>query len=423
VETAENPTGTTAFQGMVADPPTSERGFVSLWKLYFLVLLVEKLCERYKKSSDLSNIRKQLQDSKLVAPERNIGSFFRNAFDYVRRAKLTSAEAGIDIDPNTGLVKGFKGKITFTDPSVDALKRGFISIDTLLKKLNEILKKAGAKFWILLDRLDVAFADTPTLEQNAIRALFRAYRDLQAYDRISLKIFLRDDIWRRITKIGFREASHITRKLTIRWTEPLLLNLIARRIVQNKSLTEHLRIDVDTTLSHYDDQRRVFYRLFPRQIDIGPRKPETLKWILGRVRDGFRKVAPRELIHLLNKSKEDQIKRIEIGSHNLPDDQLFESAAIKNALEEVSRFHFEQTLLAEHTELRSNLLLLQNQKSDQLKDTLARIWSVNVTEAKKLADELTEIGFFERRGSPPNYRYWIPFLFRPALGVTQGKAT
>jgi hypothetical protein len=423
VETAENPTGSTAFQGMVADPPTSERGFVALWKLYFLVLVVERLCARFKKNKKLIDLRKALQDSKLVAQDKSIGTFFRNAFEYVRRAKLASAEAGVDIDPNTGLVKGFRGKITFADPSVDASSKGFISVDTIFKDLNDILRRVDARFWILLDRLDVAFADTPTLEQNAIRALFRAYRDLQAHDRISLKIFLRDDIWRRITKAGFREASHITRKLTIVWTPQLLLNLIVRRIMQNAFLMHHFVIDVEKTLAHFDDQRRVFYRLFPPQIDIGPRKPETLQWILGRVRDGFKKVAPRELVHLLNKAKEDQIKRIEIGNHSLPNDQLFESAAIKNALEEVSRFHFEQTLLAEHPELRNSLLLLQNQKSDQSIDTLARIWSVSPPEGRKLADELSEIGFFERRGPPPRYRYWIPFLYRPALGVTQGKAS
>jgi hypothetical protein len=66
----------------------------------------------------------------------------------------------------------------------------------------------------VLDRLDVAFADSEGLERNALRALFRVYRDMQGLNNVSVKILLRDDIWARITDEGFREASHITRAVT-----------------------------------------------------------------------------------------------------------------------------------------------------------------------------------------------------------------
>ncbi len=80
---------------------------------------------------------------------------------------------------------------------------------------------------LALDRLDVAFADEGELEANALRALFLVYLDLLAYDRITLKIFLRSDIWRRIMQSGFREASHITRNLTIQWNRQALLTSLS----------------------------------------------------------------------------------------------------------------------------------------------------------------------------------------------------
>src|SRR5439155_10065835 len=98
---------------------------------------------------------------------------------------------------------------------------------------NTALGKANYKLWILLDRLDVAFADSPDLETNALRALFKTYLDLTGLDNIRLKIFLRSDIWKRITKSGFRESSHITRHATITWTDPFLLNLVIRRVLSN----------------------------------------------------------------------------------------------------------------------------------------------------------------------------------------------
>ena len=45
VVSGENPRGATVFHDLVTDPPTSEREFIQLWKLYFLVLVAEVLRE------------------------------------------------------------------------------------------------------------------------------------------------------------------------------------------------------------------------------------------------------------------------------------------------------------------------------------------------------------------------------------------
>jgi hypothetical protein len=55
----------------------------------------------------------------------------------------------------------------------------------------------------LLDRLDVAFAENSDLESNALRALFGVYLDLGSLSNVSVKIFLRTDIWARITTADF----------------------------------------------------------------------------------------------------------------------------------------------------------------------------------------------------------------------------
>src|ERR1700679_4037338 len=38
IVSAENPRGNTAFSGLTDDPPTSERDFINLWKLYFILI-------------------------------------------------------------------------------------------------------------------------------------------------------------------------------------------------------------------------------------------------------------------------------------------------------------------------------------------------------------------------------------------------
>lgn len=122
-------------------------------------------------------------------------------------------------------------------------RQGILGIDDLFQKANIALNVAGKSAWILLDRLDVAFAETDTLEQNALRALFRAYLDLQGLSSLRTKIFLRSDIWAGLTRSGFREASHLTRAVTIEWNRTSLLNLIVRRVLQNEMLCQLYSVD------------------------------------------------------------------------------------------------------------------------------------------------------------------------------------
>jgi hypothetical protein len=171
--------------------------------------------------------------------------------------------------------------------------------------------------------LDVAFAETHELERNALRALFRVYRDLAEHEAIKLKIFLRSGIWSRITEGGFREASHITKFVVLDWSQASLLNLVIRRMISNPALVQALNIDREKILSDFNAQKELFYRVFPLQVDQGSRKPSTLDWMISRCADGAKKTAPRELIHLLTSLREKEVSRLERGESPAPGEQLF----------------------------------------------------------------------------------------------------
>src|SRR6185312_4458300 len=123
------------------------------------------------------------------------------------------------------------------------------------------------------------------LEGNALRSLFRTYLDMLSLDHIRVKIFLRDDIWRKIVKAGFREASHVTRTLSIDWDDQSLLNLLVRRITSNDQICRHYDLRRDDILSDATLQAEFFYRMFPKQIDAGPSKPKTFDWMMSRTAD------------------------------------------------------------------------------------------------------------------------------------------
>jgi hypothetical protein len=418
---AENPRGTPAFGDLVTDPPASEREFVGLWKLYFASLLHGIFAEFGIAGPEVKRLELSLAGEGLVRGKLSLTSLLRSVSDYARRSiRLKSLEAEVSTAGSPPVV--FKGKITFSEPNAEEVKAGFLSVDNLLGLANAALGASGLVVWILLDRLDVAFADNVGLEQNALRALFRVYLDMLSSPNIRLKIFLRTDIWNRLAASGFREASHITRHMTIDWNRASLLNLAVRRAIHNVVLRQYYATAPEAVLASSNSQESFFYEMCPRQVDIGPNKPTTFDWLLGRTRDATGRNAPRELIHLLNCACHCQVRRLEVGESPPEGELLFASAAFKEGLPEVSRVRLEQTLYAEYPRLREPLEKLRGGKTQQTLATLSATWGMSPESTGELARQLVEAGFFEQRGSRESPQYRVPFLYRDALGLIQGSA-
>jgi hypothetical protein len=297
-----------------------------------------------------------------------------------------------------------------------------MSIDNLFKTADAVLTSLPVTIWILMDRLDVAFADSAELEENALRALFQTYLDFLSLEQIRLKIFLRTDVWRRLTKRGFREASHITRSVTIVWDKPSLVNLVARRALQSPELIQFCEVGATDVLASNAAQIELLNKIFPDQVDIGPNKPKTFDWLLSRTADGTSQSAPRELIHLLTAARDAELRKLDLGTPEGTVDTLFSRSALKDGLPEVSKNRLEQTLFAEYPDLRDKIVALQQEKTSQAPETLARIWKSSLPEASAAAEQLVEIGFFQKRGPKDDPEYWVPFLYRPALQMVQGAA-
>ena len=418
--TGEKVRGTPIFADLVAEPPGTEEQFRGLWKLYFLSLMGTALRIAKIENESSRPLFSALEEAELVSSEWSPKRALRAVLDYIKR--IDSASGGVKLNPSSGAPEGIEAKVTLREPSSDQRKQGYTSTDTLLELADKAFESGGKKFWIVLDRLDVAFADSSNLEGNALRALFRVYRDLAGLENISLKIFLRDDIWARISVVGFREASHITRSITITWDAKSLLHLVIRRAVHNAAICQFYHVDPNAVLADTAEQEKLFYRIFPQQVDLGERKSTTLDWMLTRTADATEQTAPRELIHLLSAARDQQLKALEMGAPEPEGEVLFDRSALKAALPEVSKTRFEQTLCAEHPGLRNLLYKLEREKTQQTPATLASIWNVSELDALANAEKLTEVGFFQKRGTKEQPWFWVPFLYRDALGLVQGQA-
>lgn len=421
--TAENPRGNTVFEGLNTDPPTSEIEFMRLWKLYFLVITVAEFNEWGIKSKKFAEIQSVLADSKLIPAQKGLRAILKVCRDYIKKImNPESIEPKIGLDKGTGMPTSVGLKVSFGEPDQKELDAGIRSIDYLYQILQEALIEEKFSLWIAVDRLDVAFSENIDLETNALRALFKVYRDLVNYSNLKIKIFLRDDIWRRITEQGFREASHITKTITIGWKKESIVNLIMKRLLSNDIIINTFAVDRENILSNYEEQEKLFYQFFPEQIDIGDKKPKTIEWILTRVKDGKGVVAPREVIHLFNESKAEQIKKIQVGQNDLEGSNLIGRNAFKTALDTVSKVRLEQTIYAEYPSLKQYIQKLSGEKTEQRAETLVNIWGLSIEETKQVAQKLIDIGVFEERGEKNEPRYWVPFLYRNELQMVQGAA-
>lgn len=186
IQPAENPRGTPAFADLIVDPPTTEYEFVALWKLYLLQLIASVISDFSIDNEAARYVIEVLEDAGFkVRPKPVLKSLLHGVRDYVRRAQ--SVEGQVTIAPD-GTPTGLVGRITFREPNAAELAAGFVSVDALLQHANDALVQAGYQVWIMLDRLDVAFSETPDLERNALRALFKVYLDIGALGGVSMKI-------------------------------------------------------------------------------------------------------------------------------------------------------------------------------------------------------------------------------------------
>jgi len=203
-----------------------------------------------------------LENENLLETQSSLAAILRRVQQTAKRLiRSLSVEGSITIDPSTGTPLA-AGKISLKEPIGEERGKGSLSLDGLFSLLSKALKDENFKVWVLLDRLDVAFIDNHELEANALRALMRVYNDVKGFDNISVKIFIREDIWKRITRGGFREASHIIRFVLLDWSPASLLNLLMRRVLSNDIIANVFEINKSAVLQNAMEQEALFRGCF-----------------------------------------------------------------------------------------------------------------------------------------------------------------
>lgn len=409
-----NPAGNPIFQKLVQQQALTEGQYVSVWKAYVLSLVGNWIVEiaGESQSENFARLAKLLTDTGLRSRDDKPETIFSKLINSLQKVfspkkaeiELTLSETGIPI---------VTPRVEFGREEAPPDQKE-VPHEVALRLLNTCLAEIDYSVWLALDRLDEAFQGFPAIEIPALRALLRTYLDLLEFDRVRLKLFVRRDLFRKIIGGGFVNLTHINaRKKEIVWDEADLLNLLSRRIRDNKDFMAAIAGD---GLS--DEQ--LFYRLFPDKVDKAERKPTSWNWIMSRIRDGNDVKPPRNLIDLANLAREEQI-RAESRSPTQTEQAtpLIQAEALRSAHERLSVQRVEDTLLAESAADTARLIeRFRKSKSEHNLDTLAETLGLGGDELNAVIKQLVEVGFLE--GLTSSWK--VPMLYRDGLDIRQGKA-
>lgn len=405
----------------------SEDDFVDFWCLYFASLARDHFVGNVVYNAYFKGCKSELQAFRDACMRANLPELEQrstlekvlewalNALRMLKpRAKLNLAtgEAQIDLFADKGANQNADAsEEVATEP---AISRFAIRI---AETLDQILDKCDLQLWLMVDRLDELFLRRSETERLALRGLLRAMR-IFSTSRMSLKVFLRDDIFEDITRGGFTALSHVTAKSAapLTWTEDQILTLIVNRLFANAALREYLHIDVGRLAANQQYRKESFYKVFPLRVMRGENQSETLSWIYKHTMDGRGTVTPRDVIELITKAKQWQQTQCAAsqGEESL---SVITGSALVYALGEVSKRKRETYLAAEFPHFWPSIAKFEGRKSGYSE---ARIRDLLGDGADEKLKGLLGIGFLRggrRRGAPA---YDVPFLYRAGLGIKRG---
>jgi hypothetical protein len=410
-----NPAGSPVFQRLGTAQALTEAQYISIWKSYFLSLVGNWLLGVYESdfTSNMKELDGLLRRVGLRSDDDSPETIFSKLLNTIRHW-LNPKSAQIDFSWSESGTPVVSPKLEFQptehiEMPTEVIPNG----ENALKLLSDTLQEVDLTIWVVLDRLDEAFPGSPASEIPILRALLRTYLDLLAYPKVKLKLFVRNDLFRKIIQGGFVNLTHVNaRKIEIIWDEEDLLNLFCRRVRESSNFSSALQI---RDLS----DREIFDRIFPDQVIQGSRRPSTWTWMMSRIRDGNNIKPPRNLIDLIAKAKEAQIRSEERTPRTLGENvKIIEADAIRRAQRALSEQRVQDTLLAEVAELVPLIEKFRDGKAEHNEASLSAILGIPEGQVRTAVKPLIDIGFLEEIG----VSFKIPMLFRDGLNITQGKA-
>ncbi|MCU1387559.1 MAG: hypothetical protein JWL72_897 [Ilumatobacteraceae bacterium] len=391
----------------------SDREFSIIWLAYLAALLANHVSATYGETSNraVDEVTELLRSGGILAEDPSPTGVFGAVLERVSHfLETTDVEANIGVDTgpvSAGAKISRKATAALLKP-VD-FERLFFACEAAYTSLRR-------RAWIVVDRLDEAFYDNPPLEAEVLRGLLRTKIDLNSFgDTLGIKLFLRSDVMDRVSgDRGFVNATHL-RPISLHWSAESVTALIAKRLAKSENVRRGLAIRANE-LSTREGQRRVTARLIPSEISGRP----AMSWLLDVTTDASGLPNPRNVVRLLGEARTLQLRHDDVAdrSFRLGETRLITEDSWISGARELSRVRLQDTVLAEHPEVRPIL--------DKLKGTAYRLTKAQLTELLGVeidgpdADrQLSLLSYLGMLDEPFVGSFEVPTLYRHALNLSQ----
>jgi hypothetical protein len=379
------------------------------WRIYLLGQFWAGAEASLSDSEDKKKLSKSFQKYGLTIAE---SSTIKQAFAFAFAKACTLSEVSLKWK------EGFAVK--FDDAALRAGQTAAgIPFNQLIDDLDGLLALDGQRVWLVLDRLDELTIGNEAAENAILKGLLLAFRDISDRKNLRAKIFLRDDVYDRVTSLGhFPALTHVRSRASrpISWGIEDLLHLTTRRLVESAEVVALAGVSAD--ISSPQARRTLFYALFPDKVDKG-RAAEGFKWICDRITDGNNVVTPRDLLAVLDNARLHQIEFLERGEAQVSRAHLFSEESLRRGVRDAARDNLETRIFAEYPDLRDPIEKFRNQKADQNEVTLENVLGPTWRE---IVARLKRVGVIYERTRQNVHMWTVPFLYSNALDIRRGAA-
>lgn len=382
----------------------SEKELVNAWKTYLLNLALDAL----ENTPDTSERRAAIDFSEKIGIRYRTESAYKKVlWSLLRILHIKSFTLGAD---------SVQAEFPDAPPEIWTKNDEIFDFPEALRLCVKAFDVLGSRCWILVDRLDAAFQDDQELEQAALKGLLTAYKDFMGHVSLRFKLFFRTDLFDQVTSgTGFRELTHVMDRSSppITWDSDKLLVMILERFLFNELVQDKYGM-TKNDLRDEELRQALFFSIFPQQIDVGLKKPDSWNWILNRIRDGNNIRTPRDLHSLVLNAAKKQQEMLNIGGDDYSS-ELISSPAVKAGLTVMSKDKVRTTLIAENPKLENVIRAFTKGKAEHNEESLTSLLGENW---EKAINDLERIGLVEKVGEG----WKIPLLYRDGLDITQGAA-
>ena len=265
--------------------------------------------------------------------------------------------------------------------------------------------------WLLYDDLDEDFPEAGEVRQQALTGLFQFLQacDARRLAAIRFKIFLREDIWTRLT---FDNKSHFNgRDILLQWTRVDFLRLALRQAVQSDNFKELVnRFSPVESIDQASEEaiERALELLWGSRRRRGSKAKYVSRWVYERLTDSSGTTFPRSLSLLLKGAKEQELSYRGQSSIKPPTDRLLRGKSLEIGLKKASEERC-NAIKEEYPNLRKFFDDLKDFSALPTREELETVWQESAQDVlspfDEFADFLSEIGLAEWREKEQRYKF------------------